>query len=152
MSIESYSLMGSAITNNRLSRSFFGKRLVLSAALGTFVSGILLAEHGSPPSAAAVPAQFAAASIRPSDKTSSTPRRACRGIDTVPDPQRAQIQVPLGRCTFEGARLDDLIVVAYSDDLSWIRNNRRGASFWAVRTGCTLISSTLKQSPTSRQP
>jgi uncharacterized protein (TIGR03435 family) len=40
----------------------------------------------------------------------------------VPDPQRAQVQVPLGRCTFEQDRLDDLIVVAYSDDLSWIRN------------------------------
>jgi len=40
----------------------------------------------------------------------------------VPDPQRAQVQVPLGRCTFEGASLDYLIVVAYSDNLSWIRN------------------------------
>jgi len=40
----------------------------------------------------------------------------------VPDPQRAQVQVPLGRCTFEGASLDYLIFVAYSDDLSWIRN------------------------------
>jgi len=40
----------------------------------------------------------------------------------VPDPQRAQVQVPLGRCVFEGSRLDNLIVVAYSDDLSWIRN------------------------------
>jgi uncharacterized protein (TIGR03435 family) len=115
--------MGSAMTKERPSRSFFGKRLLLSAAaLGTFAGGAVLAEHGLPLTAAAVQAQFEAASIRPSNKTSSTPRRACRGSDTVPDPQRAQVQVPLGRCTFESARLDDLIVVAYSDDLSWIRN------------------------------
>src|SRR5262249_47283417 len=106
-------------------RSFLGRRLLLSAAaaaLATFAGAVVLAEHGSPPSVPAVQAQFAAASIRPSNKTSSTPRRACRGSDTVPDPQRVQVQVPLGRCTFEGARLDELIVVAYSDDLSWIRN------------------------------
>jgi uncharacterized protein (TIGR03435 family) len=115
--------MGSAMTKDRQRRAFLGRRLLLSAAaMGTFAGAVVLAEHGSPPSAAAVQAQFAAASIRPSNKTSSTPRRACRGSDTVPDPQRAQVQVPLGRCTFEGARLDDLVVVAYSDDLSWIRN------------------------------
>ena len=111
------------MTQDRPNGSFFGRTLLASAAaLGTLAGTVVLAEHGSPPSAAAVQAQFAAASIRPSNKTSSSPLRACRGSDTVPDPQRAQVQVPLGRCTFERDRLDDLIVVAYSDDLSWIRN------------------------------
>jgi uncharacterized protein (TIGR03435 family) len=39
----------------------------------------------------------------------------------VVDPQRVQTQVSLGRCIFDQAALDYLIVVAYSDELSWIR-------------------------------
>src|SRR5215471_16231286 len=111
------------MTKGRPNGSFFLRTLLVSAAaLGTLAGAVVLAEQGSPASAAAVQAQFAAASIKPGNNTSKSPLRACRGSDTVPDPQRAQVQVPLGRCTFEGARLDYLIVVAYSDNLSWIRN------------------------------
>ena len=111
------------MTKGRPNGSFFLRTLLVSAAaLGTLAGAVVLAEQGSPASAVAAQAQFAAASIKPGNNTSKSPLRACRGSDTVPDPQRAQVQVPLGRCTFEGASLDYLIVVAYSDNLSWIRN------------------------------
>ena len=111
------------MTKDRPKGSCFWRGLLVSAvALGMLAVTVVLAGHGSPPSTAAGQAQFAAASIKPSNKPPGTPRRACRGSDTVPDPERPQVQVPLGRCTFERDRLDDLIVVAYSDDLSWIRN------------------------------
>jgi uncharacterized protein (TIGR03435 family) len=40
----------------------------------------------------------------------------------MPDLQRAQVEIPRGRCIFERAALDYLILVAYSDDLTWIQN------------------------------
>ena len=68
------------------------------------------------------PAEFGAAVIRPSHRTANEPRRACGGSDNALDLQRAEIAVPRGRCIFERAALDYLILVAYSDDLSWIQN------------------------------
>src|SRR5262252_3749055 len=103
MSIEHYSARSDLqMTKGRPNGSFFLRTLLVSAAaLGTLAGAVVLAEQGSPASAAAVQAQFAAASIKPGNNTSKSPLRACRGSDTVPDPQRAQVQVPLGRCTFE---------------------------------------------------
>jgi len=66
--------------------------------------------------------EFAAATIKPTRTTSGSVRRACHGTDSLLEPQRAQVQVSLGRCVFESAALDYLILVAYSDDLSWIRS------------------------------
>jgi uncharacterized protein (TIGR03435 family) len=44
-------------------------------------------------------------------------------LDNVRELQRDQILVPRGRCIFDRAALDYLILVAYSDDLSWIQNH-----------------------------
>jgi uncharacterized protein (TIGR03435 family) len=67
---------------------------------------------------------FGAAIIRSSHRTSDEPRRACGGSDTILELQRARIEVPLGRCIFDRAALDYLILAAYSDDLSWIQNQQ----------------------------
>jgi uncharacterized protein (TIGR03435 family) len=68
--------------------------------------------------------EFGAAIIRPSHRTHDEPRRACEGSDNALDLQRAQIEIPLGRCIFDRTALDFLILVAYSDDLTWIQEQR----------------------------
>jgi uncharacterized protein (TIGR03435 family) len=68
--------------------------------------------------------EFGAATIYPSHRTHDEPRRACGGSDNVQELQRARLEVPLGRCIFDRAPLDYLILVAYSDDLAWIQEQR----------------------------
>lgn len=68
--------------------------------------------------------EFGAATVYASHKRIDEPRRACGGSDNVRDLQLAQVAVPMGRCIFDRAPLDYLILVAYSDDLTWIQEQR----------------------------
>jgi uncharacterized protein (TIGR03435 family) len=66
--------------------------------------------------------EFGAAIINANRRKPDEPRRACGGSDNVRELELARVMVPRGRCIFDRAPLDYLILVAYSDDLSWIQN------------------------------